>query len=191
MKVVCLGDSLTYGYGVPRRDCWVRLAADRTGHQTVNRGINGDTTGGMLARLERDVFHEKPDFLFLMGGANDIILTGSDLQARANMGAMVHQASGRRLRVAVGLPTPIYPELIPPAWRALTDFEVLLPVFTAYSNWLMHFCRIFSVKTVNFSTPAFAPPQGKALSLDGLHPNAAGHRLMAEAFCSILPPLRL
>ena len=27
MKLVCLGDSLTYGYGVPRKDCWVSLAA--------------------------------------------------------------------------------------------------------------------------------------------------------------------
>ena len=28
MKIVCLGDSLTYGYGVSRKDCWVSLAAE-------------------------------------------------------------------------------------------------------------------------------------------------------------------
>ena len=36
MKLVCLGDSLTYGYGVPRRDCWVSLCAERTGHTPVS-----------------------------------------------------------------------------------------------------------------------------------------------------------
>ena len=43
MKIVCLGDSLTYGYGVPRKDGWVSLAARATGHTLVNRGVSGDT----------------------------------------------------------------------------------------------------------------------------------------------------
>lgn len=54
MKIVCLGDSLTYGYGVPRKDGWVSLAAQATGHTLVNKGVSGDTTGGMLARFARD-----------------------------------------------------------------------------------------------------------------------------------------
>ena len=43
MKIVCLGDSLTYGYGVPRKDGWVSLAAQATGHTLVNKGVSGDT----------------------------------------------------------------------------------------------------------------------------------------------------
>ena len=41
MKIVCLGDSLTYGYGVPQKDGWVSLAAQATGHTLVNRGVSG------------------------------------------------------------------------------------------------------------------------------------------------------
>ena len=92
MKVVCLGDSLTYGYGVPRKDCWASLTAARTGHTLVNRGVNGDTTGGMLARFGRDVLEERPQRVLLMGGANDIIYGGSDAPARLNLMAMVRQA---------------------------------------------------------------------------------------------------
>lgn len=77
MKIVCLGDSLTYGYGVPRRDCWVSLAAEATGHTLVNRGINGDTTGGMLARFGRDVLSEQPDRVLLMGAPTTSFLAAA------------------------------------------------------------------------------------------------------------------
>ena len=117
MKIVCLGDSLTYGYGVPRRDCWVSLAAEATGHTLVNRGINGDTTGGMLARFGRDVLSEQPDRVLLMGGANDIIFGGSDAPARLNLTAMANQAVANRIRPMIGLPTPVYAEGIPELCR--------------------------------------------------------------------------
>lgn len=114
MKLVCLGDSLTYGYGVPRRDCWVSLCAERTGHTLVNRGITGDTAGGMLSRFGRDVLNERPDRVLIMGGANDIFLTGSDLRARADLGALVHQSVAAGIRPMLGLPIPLSPALVPP-----------------------------------------------------------------------------
>ena len=106
MKIVCLGDSLTYGYGVPRRDCWVSLAAEMTGHTIVNKGVNGDTAGGMLARFRRDVAEEAPGLLFVMGGGNDILFSGTDAQARADMAALVHQAPALGLKVLPGPPPP-------------------------------------------------------------------------------------
>ncbi len=187
MKLVCLGDSLTYGYGVPRRDCWVSLCAERTGHTLVNRGITGDTAGGMLSRFGRDVLNERPDRVLIMGGANDIFLTGSDLRARADLGALVHQSVAAGIRPMLGLPIPLSPALVPPPWTELTDFFALEPVFRAYRDWLLRFAGIFRIQTVDFSLPAFAPPEGMRLYLDGLHPNREGHRLMADA-CA--PPCR-
>ena len=40
-SVCCAGDSLTYGYGVGRPRTWCALASALTGHQFVNRGVNG------------------------------------------------------------------------------------------------------------------------------------------------------
>ena len=191
MKLVCLGDSLTYGYGVPRRDCWVSLCAERTGHTLVNRGITGDTAGGMLSRFGRDVLNERPDRVLIMGGANDIFLTGSDLRARADLGALVHQSVAAGIRPMLGLPIPDSPARVPPPWTELTDFFALEPVFRAYRDWLLRFAGIFRIQTVDFSLPAFAPPEGMRLYLDGLHPNREGHRLMADALCAALPPIHL
>lgn len=51
MKLICIGDSLTFGYGVRPSRRWTRLCAQETGWEIVNEGISGDTTGGMLVRL--------------------------------------------------------------------------------------------------------------------------------------------
>ena len=59
MKILCLGDSLTYGMGVLHKERWSSLVAEQTGYTVVNRGISGDTTGGMLARFERDVLRQR------------------------------------------------------------------------------------------------------------------------------------
>lgn len=191
MKIVCLGDSLTYGYGVPRKDCWVSLAAEATGHTLVNRGINGDTTGGMLARFGRDVLSEQPDRVLLMGGANDIIFGGSDAPARLNLTAMANQAVANRIRPMIGLPTPVYAEGIPEPWLSVTDYQSLLPIFAAYRDWLVWFAGIFGFKTVDFAVPGLLPPEGHTHYLDGLHPDKEGHRLMAEAVIAALPPARV
>lgn len=191
MKLVCLGDSLTYGYGVPRKDCWVSRAAETTGHTLVNRGINGDTTGGMLSRFGRDVLGEKPDRVLLLGGANDIIFGGSDASARLNLTAMANQAVAAGVRPMVALPPPVYAEGIPEPWLALTDYQKLAPVFASYRAWVAAFAKAFGFKTVDFAVSGLLPPEGHTHYLDGLHPDAEGHRLMAEAVIAALPPVRV
>ena len=47
-KLICLGDSLTFGLRVPQSQTWPRLVQE-TGVEVIHLGICGDTTGGMLA----------------------------------------------------------------------------------------------------------------------------------------------
>lgn len=99
MKLICIGDSLTFGYGVHLSQRWTQLCAQETGWELVNEGINGDTTGGMLARMQGGVLAELREgglgadrpYVLLMGGSNDVFYSGSDAAARGNMGAMIHQ----------------------------------------------------------------------------------------------------
>ena len=190
MKIVCLGDSLTYGYGVPRKDCWVSLAAQATGHTLVNKGVSGDTTGGMLARFARDVLAQRPRRVLLMGGVNDLLFGGSDAPARANLAALAHQAAAAGVRPMIGLPPPVYPDAVPPAWRTLARWDTMVPALDAYRAWLTDFARAFGLPTVDFAVPGLLPPEGAGHYLDGLHPDAQGHRLMAQAAIAALPPLR-
>ena len=96
MDLICLGDSLTFGLGVRRGRCWTALFAEESGWNVSNRGISGDTTSGMLARLHRDVLTALGEDrsqcrVLVMGGTNDILFSGTDTGAKANLTAMVYQ----------------------------------------------------------------------------------------------------
>ena len=79
-----------------------------------NEGINGDTTGGMLARMQGGVLAELREgglgadrpYALLMGGSNDVFYSGSDAAAQENMGAMIHQLFSVGVLPVVGIPLP-------------------------------------------------------------------------------------
>lgn len=70
MKIVFLGDSLTWGgYG----GNWVTYVAQRMpDHEVVNAGVAGDTVWNLLQRVE-GVLQTQPDALFVMVGGNDAV----------------------------------------------------------------------------------------------------------------------
>jgi lysophospholipase L1-like esterase len=181
MKIICLGDSLTYGFGVRRGEDWVSLSASATGQNLINKGVCGDTTGGMLARLDTDVLSQKPGAVILMGGSNDILTSGTDAYARSNMAAMIQQSSTVGVSVLVGIPIPSDPESVRAGWNELADFAQANRIFRLYAQWLRKYCGIFSTPVVDFAG-LFEVPDGvrKELYLDGLHPNIAGHTAMAN-----------
>ena len=185
--IYCLGDSLTYGPGVRVSQKWTTLAATDT-LQVVNMGISGDTTGGMLARLQpllqENVYRLPPQdrpLVLVMGGTNDIFFSGSDITARSNMAAMIHQLTSTGYRPLIGIPLPICPEDAPKKWAALADFARSAALLEDYCRWLRTFAEAFDIPTVDFRKDYVN--QGGSLRrdlfLDGLHPNAEGHRLMA------------
>ncbi len=63
--VVFLGDSITQGWGA-------RLSSAFDGMQAANRGISGDTTRGMLIRLQEDVLSLNPSAIVILAGTNDL-----------------------------------------------------------------------------------------------------------------------
>lgn len=71
MRIVCLGDSLTWGrYGGSYVDALARLKPQ---HTWLNAGVGGDTVVNLLRRLESDVFAHSPDAVLVMIGCNDAI----------------------------------------------------------------------------------------------------------------------
>lgn len=81
MKIVCFGDSLTYGYGVLEHIAYpYRLARDLPEKypqyiwEIRNSGINGHTTREALIRLQGSVLQHKPQMVFILFGSNDSAL---------------------------------------------------------------------------------------------------------------------
>src|SRR5437667_3514578 len=77
ITIVALGDSLTAGYGLSRKQAWPALVADKmrdAGHEfeVVNAGSSGETTSGGLHRLPALLrAHKKIDVFVLELGIND------------------------------------------------------------------------------------------------------------------------
>src|SRR5262245_8087055 len=81
IKIVALGSASTYGAGASTSAASYpsRLAEELTrrfpGHEitVVNRGVNGEEVGDMLARLETAVVAEKPDLVLWQVGTNSVL----------------------------------------------------------------------------------------------------------------------
>jgi len=80
--VVFLGDSITQGWNADMRKQFRDM-------KVANRGISGDTTRGMLARLEQDVLALNPKGVVILAGTNDIEDNGAVADGAANMKAIL------------------------------------------------------------------------------------------------------
>lgn len=178
-ELICLGDSLTYGPGVPGSRKWTALAA-RDGLSITNLGVSGDTTAGMLARLQN--LQCKGASVLVLGGTNDIFYAGTDATARCSLGAIVQQLQALSVPVLVGIPLPVCPQDAPQKWAKLANFRESALLLEDYCRWLRTFCEAFDIPVVDFRAD-FLSADGsvrRELFLDGLHPNAQGHALMAK-----------
>ena len=190
MKIICMGDSITYGYGLPDLSKrWTDLVASRTGHTLVNCGVSGDTSGGMLARCQNQVFAQSPDAMVFLGGINDINLTGAYRPVCANVVAITRQAMALELPIILGLPLPIAPEdMHVMDWDKTCDPARSAALGEEYAQWMRVFCTAKDLPLADFRTP-FLHPDGtvrRELFQDGLHPTAEGHALMADVLCQVL-----
>jgi acyl-CoA thioesterase I len=90
IKIVALGSSSTYGAGASTRAaCYPSRLAEELirrfpGHKftVLNRGVNGEDVGNMLARLDTAVIREKPDLVLWQVGTNSV-LDGKAVQPHA------------------------------------------------------------------------------------------------------------
>lgn len=180
-----MGDSMTYGFSLPRSQVWTALCAARTGAEMVNHAINGNTTGGMLAALRHELESVRPDAVVLMGGGNDLIYGGDLAGAKSNMGAMVHIAASACVQPFIGIP----PQICPPVrqdWAVWLEVNGAERLMEEYSAWLRQMCQTFRLPVIDFAdgfTSYISENRVPVRDLyleDGLHPAQAGHALMSD-----------
>ena len=147
--VVAFGDSIVEGFGQP--EGWPEmlgrdLAGRFPGIRVHNAGISGDTAGGGLSRLERDVLRLEPDLVIISFGLNDMKNHVPVEVFHRNMVKIVQgvkAAGGRpvlltttRLQRGTGMVTRADPGLYNEAVRALAEEQdvVLIDVFREFKG---------------------------------------------------------
>jgi acyl-CoA thioesterase-1 len=151
--IVALGDSNTAGFGVARQEAFpARLEAllrmNGADVQVLNAGISGDTTQGMLSRLD-GVVPEGTRIVIVQGGYNDLRRGRSPASIAGNIEAILSRLRARQIRAVL---CGLYNE----PWAAIA--------------------RTYGAVSVPASTCYDASSRG----FDGLHMNAAGHRIVAD-----------
>ena len=179
--VVFVGTSLTAGYGVEVDDAYPALVAQKIdsaglAYDVVNAGSSGETSAGALRRIDW-VLQQRPVYvLVLETGANDG-LRALDVDAtRANIQKILDrvralQPEARVLLVQMEAP----PNL---GAQYTTRFREMYPALAGANDaTLIPFLLegVAGVDTLN---------QG-----DGIHPNEAGHRMLAETVWRSLEPV--
>lgn len=182
-RVLCLGDSLTEGLGVAREAAWpalVEAALTRSGRTDVviiNAGVSGSTSASGLSRLKWHLKGaNKPAIMILALGANDG-LRGTDLKStRQHLLEVIQLAKAQQIKVLLaGMEIP---PNYGPAYTA--EFHRLFPELAKDEKVeLMPFLLegVAADKTLN--------------QADGIHPNEAGHKLVAKTVLKYLLPLLL
>lgn len=182
MHIICIGDSLTQGYGVSKEECWVSISRHAIGGLWCNAGVNGDTAVGMLARSDR-LLAQKPDYMLITGGVNDILLTQQIQTAQCAMMAMVNHCVAAGVKPIIGLPIPIMTHVSDNPWAALIDQDHTAIILNQYIEWLYQFISVFRLRKIDFYNvfQMNCDKQEHLYQRDGIYPNAEGHALLAEA----------
>lgn len=191
-RVVFMGDSITDGW---------HLDEYFPGKPYVNRGISGQVTSQMLARMYPDVIDLKPAAMVVLAGTNDVARNNGPATAEMieeNIMAMTELAQRHGIKVLLCSVTPIsdYPYLAQqsgpqpstaagrggrgPIRQRMTvgrPPEDILKLNT----WMKSYAAQADATYVDYFT-ALVDDKGwmrDGLANDGLHPNADGYKIMA------------
>jgi len=181
-RVVFFGDSIT--------DFW-DLEQYFPGKPYVNRGISGQTTPQMLVRFREDVIALHPRAVIILAGSNDIAgNTGPerDEEIEANLASMADLARANNIQVILASVTPVH-NFTPSA----QDYFYTRPQarILKLNKWLKEYCAANGLTYIDYHS-AMVGPDGmlkRELADDGLHPNAAGYRIMANLVSDVLKNL--
>ncbi|WKY45748.1 GDSL-type esterase/lipase family protein [Eubacteriaceae bacterium ES2] len=176
MKIICFGDSLTFGHGLASKDKWHAIVARKTGLEMFNRGVSGNTTSEMLVRFNRQVLLMKPDAVIIMGGYNDIFFEGSYQSAQKNIELMIDKGEKKGIKVIVAVPPPIKPPI--PFFETIDQENFNVSIVNDYLDWLKMFVKKRNLQSIDFTFGIDWMRQD--LYIDGVHPNVMGNELMAQ-----------
>src|SRR5438477_3042224 len=178
LKIVAFGDSLTSGHRLPVKDAYPavlekKMKAAGLPFSVINQGVSGDTTAGALRRLDR-ALEEKPQILIVELGVNDGLRGVPVPQVKANLEKIIAAAQERNVEVLL-----CAMEALPlQGWQYTIEFHKMYEDLAAK----------YGVPLVPFlMNGVLGNPD--LISDDGVHPNAAGARYIADTVWEYLEPM--
>ena len=191
-RIVALGDSTTAGtpgFQSPleappngRGDetsqyaYWLMRA--QPGWDVLNRGVNGERSDQIAARIARDALGVSPAAVVIIAGVNDVYQGRAVEHVTTELRAMYDRAAHAGIRVVAGTIVP-YNTATPDQNDRMHQIN----------DWIRRQVRADPAVAFVDTRAAVAAadnPDRLAESPDGLHPSPKGYRLMADAIRPVL-----
>ena len=177
-RIVALGDSLTAGLGLAPDQAYPALLQRRLNdagldYDVINAGVSGDTSAGGLQRLDWALEGNVKILIVALGG-NDA-LRGLPVESlKANLSQIIERAQARHIRVILaGMEAP------PNYGRDyIVSFHKVYP--TLAEQYKVAFVPFLLQNVAGLADLNQA---------DGIHPTAAGARVVADNIWTVLKPL--
>ena len=183
MRILCFGDSNTYGYD-PRGffgdrygagDRWVDLLAKQTGHECINAGTNGREIPRNSYTLRLLAEHAPVDIFLVMLGTNDLLQGASAKEAAARMEAFLNPLLPHCNQILLVAPPPMKRGAWVPTDALVAESTRLAEEYKLLAERL----NIPFADTRHWNID---------LTFDGVHFTEAGHHTFAEKLGKELRP---
>ena len=175
VRILCFGDSNTYGYD-PRgfwgdrygtEDRWVDLLAKQTGHDCINAGANGREIPRNPYALRLLTEHTTVDIFLVMLGTNDLLQGASAKEAADRMEDFLKQLLPHCKRILLVVPPPMKRG----AWVPTDELVIESIRLADEYKLLAEKLNIPYIDTQHWNIE---------LAFDGVHFTEAGHHAFAE-----------
>jgi len=200
LRIVALGDSITNGVGLAGvteadtfRDIVRRELTERLGSkvEVVNAGVNGDIVTLAIERLKRDVLDRKPNIVTIMFGGNeagfyrpetdgfaDTPRVGRD-EFKATLGKVVDRLRAEGIMVVLMTCPPMTDRY---RGRHLDAYQKHGINFLVkdYAQTMRDVAAEKGLELIDVYRSFQQNPSARDYFPDGLHPDARGHRVIAD-----------
>ena len=180
-RLLGMGDSIMWGVNANVYTRYMNILGAQADANFVVSARGGATSTGMLARFTTELPYLRPDFVIMCIGANDAQLGVSASAWTANVQAAVNAAVAGGAQVILCTCIPFAGN--PSAQTAINSYNA-----AAIGGSITGILKLVQWH-IPMSTGDGTVGNSSLYSSDGVHPNSAGHQVMANKLLSDCPYL--
>jgi acyl-CoA thioesterase-1 len=189
-SLVCLGNSLTAGYGATtpgvddKSKSYPTYLQDKINIPVINAGVSGDTTLQGLSRVNIDVLSKNPRIVIIELGANDLFQGISITDTQDNLKNIINKLNNENRKIYLAKFYTDKIARIMASNNGITNYGLQTALINQYDNM---FNTLSSSNNVVLIDDIWDGVWGIHMS-DSVHPNATGYEIMANNYFKILQP---
>jgi acyl-CoA thioesterase-1 len=190
ITVVCLGNSLTAGYGATtpgvdnKKKSYPAYLQNKISIPVINAGVSGNTTSQGLSRVKADVLSKNPQIVIIELGANDLFRGIPLITTKNNLQDIIDMINDGNRKIYIA---KFYTETVARAMAVnlgITNYDIQTALINQYDNM---FDTLASSNNATLIDDIWAGVWGIHMS-DDVHPNAIGYEIMADNYFNVLQP---